>query len=145
MVAPMGEVVEIIHVPSSTYIPGVCEWMLGIANVRGRLLSLVDLENFYGARLAGNRNGHRALIVEHGNYYIGLVVSKVFGLKHFAADAFDNKFDHSLELFSSCIQGKGSDGESDWLRFSPRQLIKDTNFSDASVFGQGVITEEGAA
>ena len=42
-VAPMGEVTEILHVPRYTHIPGVHPFMMGAANVRGRLLPLVDL------------------------------------------------------------------------------------------------------
>ena len=135
MVAPMGEVVEIINVPNVTFVPGVKEWMLGIANVRGRLLPVVDLERFFGARLTGNRNSHRVLIVEVGNSYVGLVVSKVFGLKHFAANTFDEEYSETRDLFSRIIDGKGGDGESSWLRFKPARLVKDEHFSDASSFG----------
>ena len=47
-VAPMGEVVEILHVPRYTHIPGVRNFMLGAANVRGRLLPIIDLALFFG-------------------------------------------------------------------------------------------------
>ena len=59
-VVPMGEVTEILHVPRFTQIPGVRPFLIGAANVRGRLLPLVDLDTFFDLpRLAGGytRNG----------------------------------------------------------------------------------------
>ena len=67
-VAPMGEVTEILHVPRFTHIPGVQPFMMGAANVRGRLLPLVDLANFFGlARSSRNLRKRRVLIVEQGD------------------------------------------------------------------------------
>ena len=43
LVSPMGEVNEILKVPKITALPGVKSWLLGIANVRGRLMPIVDL------------------------------------------------------------------------------------------------------
>lgn len=45
-VAPMGEVSEILAVPELTPIPLTKPWLLGVANVRGRLLPLADLAKF---------------------------------------------------------------------------------------------------
>lgn len=39
-VAPMGEVTEILHVPRFTHVPGVRSFLMGAANVRGRLLQI---------------------------------------------------------------------------------------------------------
>src|SRR3546814_20524216 len=40
------EVVEIIPLPATTPVPGAASWMLGVANVRGTLLPIVDLNPF---------------------------------------------------------------------------------------------------
>lgn len=42
-VAPMGEVGEVLHEPRYTQLPGVKTWVKGVANVRGRLLPIMDL------------------------------------------------------------------------------------------------------
>ena len=46
LVSPMGEVAEILKVPKITALPGVKGWILGIANVRGRLMPIVDLHEY---------------------------------------------------------------------------------------------------
>ena len=48
-IAPMSEVKEILNFPPAvTKVPGAKPWMLGIANVRGTLLPIVDLQYFLG-------------------------------------------------------------------------------------------------
>src|SRR3546814_12949740 len=44
-VAPMGEVSEVLHEPRYTHLPGVKPWVRGVANLRGRLLPLMDLRS----------------------------------------------------------------------------------------------------
>ena len=47
-VVPMGQVSELMEVPSATRLPGVQNWVIGLSNVRGRLLPLFDLARFVG-------------------------------------------------------------------------------------------------
>jgi twitching motility protein PilI len=42
-VAPMGEVAEVLREPRSSRVPGVQPWVCGVANLRGRLLPVMDL------------------------------------------------------------------------------------------------------
>lgn len=51
-VAPMGEVGEVLHEPRYTLLPGVKSWVKGVANVRGRLLPIMDLCGFFGNELS---------------------------------------------------------------------------------------------
>ena len=46
LIAPMGEVSEVLSMPEFTSVPMAQPWLLGIANVRGRLLPLTDLAKF---------------------------------------------------------------------------------------------------
>ena len=45
-VVPMGQVSELLEVPTATRLPGVQSWVVGLSNVRGRLLPLFDLARF---------------------------------------------------------------------------------------------------
>ena len=45
LVSKMGEVTEILDPPDFTRVPGVQSWVVGIANVRGSLLPLMDLKD----------------------------------------------------------------------------------------------------
>ncbi len=47
-VAPMGEIAEVLREPRSSRVPGVQPWVRGVANLRGRLLPVMDLSAFLG-------------------------------------------------------------------------------------------------
>ena len=83
-VAPMGEVSEVLHEPRFTQVPGVKPWVKGVANLRGRLLPIMDLCAFLGHELSVARRQRRVLVVEHQDVFAGLMVDEVFGLQHFA-------------------------------------------------------------
>ncbi|MBT8148494.1 MAG: chemotaxis protein CheW, partial [Gammaproteobacteria bacterium] len=119
LVAPMGEVVEIITLPRYTLIPAVKPWVMGIANVRGKLLPIIDTEHFFGSKLTGAKNSFRVLIVETASVYVGLVVSKVFGLQHFDGAAFqsiESGFDQPFACFTEAC---ALQDEQPLYRFSP--------------------------
>lgn len=46
LVSAMGEIDEILKPPKVAALPGVKSWVLGVANVRGRLIPVVDLHEF---------------------------------------------------------------------------------------------------
>ena len=89
-VAPMGEVSEVLHEPRYTVLPGVKSWVKGVANLRGRLLPVMDLCGFFGHELSPMRKQRRVLVVEQQDVFAGLLVDEVFGLQHFAQDSFES-------------------------------------------------------
>src|SRR5690606_41913672 len=82
-VAPMGEVGEVLHEPRYTLLPGVRGWVKGVANVRGRLLPIMDLCGFFGNELSPLRKLRRVLVVDHQEIFAGLAVCEVFWMHHF--------------------------------------------------------------
>ena len=72
-VAPMGEVGEVLHEPRYTLLPGVKSWVKGVANVRGRLLPIMDLCGFFGNELSPLRKLRRVLVVDDRGRLIGVV------------------------------------------------------------------------
>lgn len=88
LVAAMGEVVEILTYPDLSVVPNTCCWVLGIANIRGRLLTVTDLNAYLHGHLTPVGKRTRLLVVEWQGMYCGLVVDEVMGLRHFPATAF---------------------------------------------------------
>ena len=72
LMAPMGEITEILTVPAATKLPGVQSWVRGLSNVRGRLLPLFDMEAFLEGALSGARKDFRVMALEVGELYSGL-------------------------------------------------------------------------
>ena len=57
------EVVEIMPLPLVSHVPGSLPWMLGVANVRGTLLPVVDLKQFLEGERTVLHENQRALVV----------------------------------------------------------------------------------
>ena len=74
---------EILPCPQSTPVPGAKPWIIGLANVRGELLTIVDL-NWYlsGIRTPISANS-RLLTASLNTAPIGLLIDEVFGQRHF--------------------------------------------------------------
>lgn len=129
MVAPMGQVTEILTIPTHTRLPSVQDWVRGVANVRGRLLPLMDMEAFLGGALSRDRKEHRVLVLELGDLYSGLIVSGVRGMETFPVDMFsDASPDDIPEPLRPYIDGAYQREQESWLVFSPEKLIQDDRF-----------------
>lgn len=84
--ADMTSVEEILQPPKMTKVPGVRSWMLGVANVRGRLVPVVDLAGMLNVPSKSNWRNRRVLVLEHGDHMTGLLVDAVLGMQQFAED-----------------------------------------------------------
>jgi twitching motility protein PilI len=87
LVAPLDDIGEVITVPRITGVPRVRDWMLGIANVRGRLIPIVDLHLFLGMPSTQPVSRWRVLVVEDGDFVAGLVVEQLLGMQYFSERA----------------------------------------------------------
>lgn len=139
MVAPLGEFSELLELPSYTKLPGVQPWVLGVANVRGRLLPLFDMGAFFGSRLEGHRKKHRVLVLETENLYSGLVVESALGMQHFPVETFSDTAANMEEALRPFIKGSYSQSrggltaaEQRWFVFSPALLAQEPRFVNAA-------------
>ncbi|MBQ0760749.1 MAG: twitching motility protein PilI [Zhongshania sp.] len=127
-VTAMDDIAEVLTEPAVTRLPGVKPWVKGVANVRGRLLPLVDLTAFIGERIAVEQRHRRVLVIEKGEIYLGLIVDDVFGMQHFNAETYRLDCDVKDTHLANYVQGAYQHGQRQWLVFRPVQLIEDDNF-----------------
>ena len=125
-VAPMGEVSEVLHEPRFTQLPGVKSWVKGVANLRGRLLPVMDLCGFFGHEVSAPRKQRRVLVVEHNEVFAGLLVDEVFGLQHFAQDSLE-PVDQASGPMAAFVKGRFQ-REQAWQVFSPFALAQSQGF-----------------
>ncbi|MEE4361215.1 MAG: chemotaxis protein CheW [Pseudomonadales bacterium] len=89
LVAAVGEVVEVLGLQGVTRVPRTRAWVMGVANVRGRLLPIVDLAEYLDVEHTGPRNQRRVLVVEDGELFCGLLVEQSFGMMQFELQEYD--------------------------------------------------------
>ena len=132
-VAPMSEVSEVLHEPRCTQLPGVKPWVKGVANLRGRLLPVMDLCGFFGHELSAVRGQRRVLVVEHEEVFAGLLVDEVFGLQHFAQDSLEPVPAEELKgPMAAFVKGRFQ-REQCWQVFSPFALTQSQGFMSVAL------------
>ena len=128
-VAAMGEVVEILPVPRYTQVPGVKTWMNGVANVRGRLLPILDLAHFFNLSHKGrNARDRRVLVIERGEAFSGLIVDNVLGMQYFPVDSFQPGVSEVPEQMKDFVSGCYDRSQDRWNVFTTDNLVTNENF-----------------
>ncbi len=71
---PITSLHEIVRVPEITAVPDAPPYMEGVINLRGKIVSVIDLRKRFGEKqiVAGKRN--RILVLEHHGKLSGLIV-----------------------------------------------------------------------
>lgn len=88
---PIQNVTEITYLPEVTPLPNVPEWVLGVANLRGDLISMVDLRAFFGMDRAILTGSNRMLVgkTTHDDLTVGLIIDGAHGIRYLAVDDID--------------------------------------------------------
>ncbi len=132
LLAPLGEVVEILTHPAMSSVPGTRKWVRGIANVRGNLLPIMDLRGYLEGRATVPSRRSRILVIDHEGVYSGLVVDEVLGLRHFLPEERVSRVDLP-ESYQPYLDGGFSAGGETWGVFSLRRLAETPQFLHAAV------------
>lgn len=128
--AKMSDVAEILPTPEAIRIPGVKHWVLGLANIRGSLIPLIDLHGFLFQENTQPSKKNRILVVNQAGDQTGILVEEVFGLRRFKQDEIQSEVDLS-QLFAPLqhfIGGSFSEQEVIWQVFKIRDLAASDAF-----------------
>jgi purine-binding chemotaxis protein CheW len=71
---PIALVHEIVRVPDITSVPDAPDCIEGVINLRGRIISVVDLRKRFGEKEVSGSKKNRILVVEVEGRLVGLVV-----------------------------------------------------------------------
>jgi len=125
------EVDEILPLPQATPVPGSRDWLIGMANVRGNLVTIVDLGWFlYGSRTPITART-RLILTRLQGRYLGLIVDEVFGQRHFGLDDIVDEQPED-EVLEGLVDQAFQQAEGRWGRFRMQQLMTDPAFLDGS-------------
>ena len=135
-VSATGEVTEMFLVPKLTRLPGVKSWVMGMANVRGRLIPIIDLHKYLGIPQAGSRALRRVLVVESGDLVAGLVVEQSLGMQHFLLESYmkpaELELPEGVPKLNAHITGAYRHGGRIHYIANLKEFINDDTFMDVS-------------
>jgi purine-binding chemotaxis protein CheW len=78
---PLDRAVEIGRHPRITPLPNLPGWLLGVGNVRGEIVSMVDLAAFLGMDRPRSAHRRRFIVVRNLDMRVGLVVDRILGIR----------------------------------------------------------------
>jgi purine-binding chemotaxis protein CheW len=92
---------EVYQARAITSVPGTPEFVVGIINVRGRIISVVDIRGFFGLRGREGGEGVRVLILRSDEMEFALLADEIVGVSRIAAG--------DLQATLPTLQGTRSD------------------------------------
>ena len=71
---PIASLHEIVRVPEITAVPDAPDYLEGVINLRGKIVSVVDLRKRFGQLATELNRRSRILVVEHRGRLVGMIV-----------------------------------------------------------------------
>lgn len=132
-VADRDQVREVLMLPDTmTRVPGAKRWVLGIANLRGHLLPIVDLKMLLGSGRTTLRRTTRVISVNHREIPAGLVVDEVYGFRRFTDSEFTDQTPDTAVRCDRYLHGVYRRGSENWPVFGLYDLIESGSFLQAA-------------
>jgi twitching motility protein PilI len=126
------EVIEILSLPPVTHVPGSQPWMLGVANVRGTLLPVVDLKQFLEGERTVLHESQRVLVVRQSGGDVAVTIDEMYGQRSFveaqlieAEGVADGRYAHFVDRAYRI-------NDQDWGVFSLERLTRTPEFRQAA-------------
>lgn len=110
----IDQIKEVVLTPNIAKIPQTPDYIQGVANIRGNIIAIVDLEKKFNLSSPDKaRTGNYTLVVESDSYKIGILVREVpntLTVSEASIDKSSTVLQYS-NLDQNCIKGIVKDGE----------------------------------
>lgn len=132
LVSPIDEVSEIMPLPDLARVPRAKKWLLGVANIRGSLMPVVDLNHYLFGQETSQSLRNRILVAKHETGGVGLLVDEVLGQRHFALDDHQPTPEGLPEEIQPLVDGGLMQNEAVWVRIHFSGLFEQVEFMQAA-------------
>ena len=133
LIASMSEVKEILDLPDYTLVPGVKSWVVGVANVRGSLLPIIDMKTFLLGEDIKQRQKGRVIVIDYKGFNTGLIVEEIYGMRHFRESDATGDMPEMHDDISPYIEKAYKQDEEYWPVFDFNEMAQDERFAHASL------------
>ncbi len=129
---------EIVRVPEITAVPDAPDYMEGVINLRGKIVSVIDLRKRLGEKNVTSGRRNRILVVEHKGRLSGLIVDSATEVLKIPASDVEPSPTTLQEGRLNCVTGLG--------KYKGRLivLLDMTRLLDLGAMQKGSAASEGA-
>lgn len=102
----IGQIKEVVLTPAITRMPRTQSYMRGVANIRGTVIAMLDLEEKFSLKAAdapADSKSHYTLVIDSNELKIGILVREVPNTLSISSDEIEQMF--SADSESSYITG----------------------------------------
>ena len=104
---PITSLHEIVRVPEITAVPDAPDYMEGVINLRGKIVSVIDLRKRLGEKKVTSSRRNRILVVEHRGRLAGLIVDSATEVLKIPASDVEPSPTTLQEGRQNCVTGLG--------------------------------------
>jgi len=104
---PITSLHEIVRVPEITAVPDAPDYLEGVINLRGKIVSVMDLRKRFGVKQATLKKGNRILVVEYAGRLAGLIVDSASEVVKIPSDDVEAPPAAFQEGGLNCVTGLG--------------------------------------
>ena len=101
---------EVYPMREFTHIPGTPPFVLGLINIRGQILSVIDIRRFFDLPVKGLSDLNRVMVIQTPKMEMGILADRIIGVRHVSQDTLQ----HSLPTFTGIraeyLRGISPDG-----------------------------------
>ncbi len=126
------EVLEILPLPQITPVPGAQAWMLGVGNVRGSLLPIVDLKQFLEGERTVLHETQRVLIVRQPDGDVAVTIDELYGQRSFQEEQQIEPEALAEGRYGHFVERAYRLADQDWGVFSLGKLARTPEFRQAA-------------
>ena len=131
-VTAMDQILEVVPAVPFAVVPRSQSWLRGIANVRGRLLTVIDLQDFLGMGPVNADQYTRLIVINNDQLSCCLLVSRLQGLRHFDPVGDSCETGDMDQQLAGYITGALGREQGKWLVFDADRLAEDKGFLSAA-------------
>lgn len=124
----MSEVGEILKYPDITKVPSALNWVKGLANIRGNLLPIMDLNRFVSNTVLRVNKASRVIVIQRGELSSGLLVDEVYGMRHFFTEEHSKNLPETSGKLKTYLKGSFVQNDIEWGVFSVAELAQSSEF-----------------
>ncbi len=133
---PITSLHEIVRVPDITAVPDAPDYLEGVINLRGKIVSVMDLRKRFGEKQATMKKHNRILVVEHSGRLAGLIVDSASEVLKIPADAVEAPPAVFQEGGLNCVTGLGKVGGRLVVLLDMSKLLAPTSLVSKSESGE---------
>ena len=128
------QVQEVLRVTEITPVPGAPDYVLGIINLRGNVVTVLDTRKRFGLPANEMDDASRIIIIESGEQVVGLLVDSVAEVVYLRAAEIESSPNVGNEESSRYIQGVANRDDDLLIVVDLNKLLTGQEWSDLGGF-----------